>query len=53
MTLRTLQQIGSSFGVAIRGSLLNSAYRAELAGHRTGLTAQLQLVAEGSVAGPL
>jgi MFS transporter, DHA2 family, multidrug resistance protein len=48
---RTLQQIGSSFGVAIMGSLLNSAYRAELAGHLTGLPAQLKDVAEGSVAG--
>lgn len=48
---RTLGQLGSSFGVAIMGSLLNSAYRAELAGHLTRLPAQLRDVAEGSVAG--
>ncbi|HLQ61209.1 MAG TPA: DHA2 family efflux MFS transporter permease subunit, partial [Candidatus Acidoferrales bacterium] len=48
---RTLQQLGSSFGVAIMGSLLNNAYRAELAGHLTGLPARLKDVAEGSVAG--
>jgi len=48
---RTLGQIGSSFGVAIMGSLLNGAYRAELAGHLTGLPGQLKVVAEDSVAG--
>ncbi len=26
---RSLQQVGSSLGIAIKGSLLNSAYRAE------------------------
>jgi MFS transporter, DHA2 family, multidrug resistance protein len=48
---RTVGQIGSSLGVAILGSLLNGAYRAELTGHLTGLPAQLKDVAEGSVAG--
>jgi DHA2 family multidrug resistance protein-like MFS transporter len=48
---RTVWQIGSSLGVAILGSLLNGAYRAELTGHLTGLPAQLKDVAEGSVAG--
>ncbi len=48
---RTLQQLAASFGVAILGSILNNAYRADLAGHVTGLPARLQEVAEGSVAG--
>jgi len=48
---RTLQQLAASFGVAILGSVLNNAYRAELAGHLTGLPARLKDVAEGSVAG--
>jgi EmrB/QacA subfamily drug resistance transporter len=48
---RTVQLIGSSFGVAVMGSLLNGAYRAELAGHLTGLPTRLRDVAEGSVAG--
>jgi len=48
---RTLQQIGSSFGIAIMGSILNNAYRAELVGQLTGLPARLRDVAEGSVAG--
>ena len=47
---RTLGQVGSSFGIAVMGSLLNSAYRAELASHVSGLPAQLKDVAEGSVA---
>ena len=48
---RTLGQVGSSFGVAIMGSILNTAYRAELAGHLTAFPARLRDVAEGSVAG--
>lgn len=48
---RTIQQIGSSFGVAIMGSLLNSAYRNELAGRMAELPHNLQDVAEGSVVG--
>lgn len=48
---RTLQQIGSSFGVAIMGSILNNAYRADLSGQLTGLPGRLKDIAEGSVAG--
>jgi len=48
---KTLGQLGSLFGVAIMGSLLNGAYRAQLAEHITRLPDQLQGVAEGSVAG--
>lgn len=48
---RTLQQIGSSFGIAIMGSILNNAYRADLSGHLTGLPGRLKDIAEGSVAG--
>ena len=48
---RALGQIGSSFGVAIMGSLLNSGYRHELSPHMAGLPASLVEVAQGSVAG--
>jgi DHA2 family multidrug resistance protein-like MFS transporter len=48
---RTLQQLAASFGVAILGSILNNAYRAELADQLTALPARLKDVAEGSVAG--
>jgi len=48
---RTLQQLAASFGVAILGSILNNAYRAELAEQLTGLPYRLRDVAEGSVAG--
>jgi EmrB/QacA subfamily drug resistance transporter len=48
---RTLQQVGSLFGVAVMGSLLNSAYRTEMAGHLAGLPAQVVDIAQGSVAG--
>jgi hypothetical protein len=48
---RTVGQVGASFGVAILGSVLSGAYRAELAGHLTGLPAQVRAMAEGSVAG--
>ena len=48
---RTLQQLAASFGVAILGSILNNAYRAELAEHLTGLPDRLRDAAEGSVAG--
>lgn len=48
---RTLQQVGASFGVAILGSLLNSAFRSSLAGHLVGLPAQLRIAAQSSVAG--
>ena len=48
---RTLQQLAASLGVAILGSILNNAYRAELADQLTRLPASLRDVAEGSVAG--
>ncbi len=47
---RTLQNIGSSFGVAVMGSILNSAYKAGLSGHLSGLPAQVQAAAQSSVA---
>jgi EmrB/QacA subfamily drug resistance transporter len=48
---RTIQLLGSSFGVAVLGSVLNGVYRAQLAGHLAELPARLRDVAEGSVAG--
>jgi len=47
---RTLQNIGSSFGVAIMGSILNGAYQAALSGHLSGLPGQVQSAALSSVA---
>jgi EmrB/QacA subfamily drug resistance transporter len=47
---RTLQNIGSSFGVAVMGSILNSAYKAGLSGHLNGLPEQVQAAAQSSVA---
>jgi EmrB/QacA subfamily drug resistance transporter len=47
---RTLQNIGSSFGVAVMGSILNSAYKAGLSGQLSGLPAQVQAAAQSSVA---
>jgi len=47
---RTLQNIGSSFGVAVMGSILNSAYKAGLSGRLNGLPAQVQAAAQSSVA---
>jgi predicted MFS family arabinose efflux permease len=47
---RTLQNIGSSFGVAVMGSVLNHAYQASLAGHLGGLPAPVRSAAESSVA---
>jgi EmrB/QacA subfamily drug resistance transporter len=48
---RMLQQVAASFGVAILGSILNTAYLASLTPHLTGLPAKVRSVAEGSVAG--
>jgi len=45
---RVLQNIGASFGVAIMGSVLNSAYRASLSGHLVGLPTQ---VSDGALSG--
>jgi predicted MFS family arabinose efflux permease len=47
---RTLQNVGSSFGVAVMGSVLNHAYQTSLAGHLGGLPAQVRSAAESSVA---
>ena len=47
---RTLQNIGSSFGVAIMGSILNGAYQAGLSGQLSGLPEQVQSAALSSVA---
>ncbi len=48
---RTIQNIGASFGVAILGSILNGAYRADLGSHLWGLPAPLRDAVQGSVAG--
>lgn len=48
---RTLQQLAASFGIAILGSILNNAYRAELAERLAGLPDRMREMAEGSVAG--
>jgi MFS transporter, DHA2 family, multidrug resistance protein len=47
---RTLQNIGSSFGVAIMGSILNGAYQSHISGQIAGLPAQVQAAAKISVA---
>ncbi len=47
---RAIQNVGASFGVAVMGSILNSAYRARLAGQLNGLPAAAQSAAETSVA---
>ncbi len=47
---RTLQNIGSSFGVAIMGSILNGAYQSHISGQVAGLPAQVQAAAQSSVA---
>src|SRR5713226_575412 len=47
---RTLQNVGASFGVAVMGSILNSAYKSGLSGHLSGLPAQVQAAAQSSVA---
>jgi len=47
---RTLQNVGSSFGVAVMGSILNGAYQAAIRGHLDGLPAQVQSAAQSSVA---
>src|SRR3989475_5198144 len=47
---RTLQNIGSSFGVAIMGSILNGVYQSHISGQLAGLPAQVQAAAQSSVA---
>ena len=47
---RTLQNVGGSLGVAIMGSILNSAYQSNLNGHLAGLPAAVQSSADKGVA---
>ena len=47
---RAIQNVGASFGVAIMGSILNSAYQSHLSGQITDLPAALRSAAETSVA---
>jgi len=47
---RTVQNVGASLGVAIMGSVLNSAYQSHLGGNLTGLPASVQTAAQSSVA---
>jgi hypothetical protein len=47
---RTLQNVGASLGVAVMGSILNSAYQSHLDGQLAGLPAQVQTAAQSSVA---
>ena len=48
---RTLQQVAASLGVAILGSILNSAYQGGLHGHLAGLPASARDAALGNIAG--
>lgn len=48
---RALQNVSASFGVAILGSILNTAYRAGVDGALGGLPAPVREAARGSVAG--
>src|ERR1700724_292938 len=48
---RALQQIAATFGVAILGSILNSAYQAQIAPHVATLPSQARDVALSSIAG--
>jgi len=48
---RALQQIAATFGVAILGSILNSAYQAQIEPHLAGLPSAARDVAVGSLAG--
>src|ERR1700688_388643 len=47
---RAIQNVGASFGVAIMGSILNSAYQAHLGGQLGGVPAGVRVAAETSVA---
>jgi len=48
---RAAQQVGTSFGVAVLGSVLNGAYRSALAPHLAGLPGPATAAAEASLAG--
>jgi Na+/melibiose symporter-like transporter len=47
---RAIQNVGASLGVAVMGSILNSAYQAHLSGQLAGLPAAARSAAETSVA---
>jgi len=47
---RAIQNVGASFGVAVMGSVLNSAYQAHLSGQLAGFPAAVRSAAETSVA---
>ena len=47
---RAIQNVGASFGVAVMGSVLNSAYQAHLGGQLGGFPAAVRVAAETSVA---
>jgi EmrB/QacA subfamily drug resistance transporter len=47
---RAIQNVAASFGVAVMGSILNSAYQTHLLPHLTGLPANVQAAAQTSVA---
>ena len=47
---RTLQNVGGSLGVAIMGSVLNSAYQADLNSRLAGLPAAIRTAADANVA---
>jgi EmrB/QacA subfamily drug resistance transporter len=47
---RAIQNVGASFGVAVMGSVLNSAYQGHLSPNLAGLPARVQSAAESSVA---
>jgi DHA2 family multidrug resistance protein-like MFS transporter len=48
---RALQQVAATFGVAILGSILSTAYQGSLAPHLVNLPAAIRAAANGSVAG--
>jgi hypothetical protein len=47
---RAIQNVAASFGVAVMGSILNSAYQSYLLPHLVGLPANVQTAAQSSVA---
>jgi hypothetical protein len=47
---RAIQNVGASFGVAVMGSILNSAYQAHLSGQLAAFPAPVRSAAETSVA---
>jgi EmrB/QacA subfamily drug resistance transporter len=47
---RAIQNVAASFGVAVMGSILNSAYQSHLLPHLAGLPANVQTAAQSGVA---